>query len=670
MDVEIYETTESTIPSLSNDTLVKVEHCWNFNDSCYQEKNEINEDDDSSSSEDENDGHVSDHHRETPIFQNLDCCDVPDFISSMEEGSMNRYDREKARQNKEKFQAIRRDLVEKNLILRPSYQGNGFHLYTINEFQQKVSHFMTQTDIYSFIKKLTYPNGDASQQYLATIVDQVETTLDNLFHSQQISKVQHWRMRINRSFVRMNYLYFVADIREVGVRFSFLIIYIVFDHIDTQDDKPIRPIMVCNDGPTMGIARYLGHLLGLLFNEATHCKLFSKSVDVIHTLEHYRQDGHLQPTTLFASFNINDLCTKFSHSHAINALERFLHSYVSDHQVQHMTIGTILQLVRLVLDNQYFVYDNKLYRQIAGGASGSPLTIPLVYIYLFYWQQDLMNVFLDKDELFLRYQNEAFITWNKSEQELLTSLDLTKLTFPQPIWNVTGIGTEINFRDIELGHHHGILHTKVNYLNSYIEDNTLRRQLHIIQHPIDDVWTWLRAALLKAARHCSDEVAFEDVQFQIQFIFSLHGYSNGIFNEGLHEFLEQFGAHTVDIPFTRSSFEILRQHVFNYDKYRRATKKQRERQRKEQIALYLPYTNHWDKDAIVSFEQELNNLLRKHLSDHLPVKDFWIKILARRSPPLPIKDLLIKKRPPMHLLTLSETEKNKKYTLDQDIHIG
>ncbi|CAF4758964.1 unnamed protein product, partial [Rotaria sp. Silwood2] len=131
-------------------------------------------------------------------------------------------DREKARQNKEKLQAIRRDLAEKNLILRPSYQGNGFHLYTINEFQQKVSNFMTQTDIYSFIKKLTYPNWDASQQYLATIVDQVETTLDNLFHSQQISKVQHWRMRIHRSFVRMNYLYFVADIREVGVRFSFL----------------------------------------------------------------------------------------------------------------------------------------------------------------------------------------------------------------------------------------------------------------------------------------------------------------------------------------------------------------------------------------------------------------------------------------------------------------
>ncbi|CAF4797632.1 unnamed protein product [Rotaria sp. Silwood2] len=221
MDVEIDETTESSIPSLSNDTLVKVEHCWNFNDS-YQEKNEINEDDDSSSSEDENDGHVSDHHRETPIFQNLDWCDVPDFISSMEQGSMNRYDREKARQNKEKLQAIRRDLAEKNLILRPSYQGNGFHLYTINEFQQKVSNFMTQTDIYSFIKKLTYPNWDASQQYLATIVDQVETTLDNLFHSQQISKVQHWRMRIHRSFVRMNYLYFVADIREVGVRFSFL----------------------------------------------------------------------------------------------------------------------------------------------------------------------------------------------------------------------------------------------------------------------------------------------------------------------------------------------------------------------------------------------------------------------------------------------------------------
>ena len=66
--------------------------------------------------------------------------------------------------------------------------------------------------------------------------------------------------------------------------------------------------MICNDGPTQGISHYLGRLLGSLFDEATHCTTYSKGIDVIHALEFYDQKGHLQPTTLFATFNVDDLC--------------------------------------------------------------------------------------------------------------------------------------------------------------------------------------------------------------------------------------------------------------------------------------------------------------------------------------------------------------------------
>ncbi|CAF4205173.1 unnamed protein product, partial [Rotaria sordida] len=85
-------------------------------------------------------------------------------------------------------------------------------------------------------------------------------------------------------------------------------------------------------------------------------------------------------------------------------------------------IATILQLVRLVLDEQYFIYNYNFYRQTTGSASGSSLTIPLVYIYLFYWQPDLLEDLINKNELFFRYRDEAFITWNRSEDELRTLL--------------------------------------------------------------------------------------------------------------------------------------------------------------------------------------------------------------------------------------------------------
>lgn len=162
--------------------------------------------------------------------------------------------------------------------------------------------------------------------------------------------------------------------------------------------------MICNNGPTIGISHFLGHLLDTLFNDVTYCKKFSNSVNVIRKMEIYNRDNRFKPTTLFASFNIDDLCLSFIHKHVIQALENFLtYNKFNEKQLQGMTISTIINLVQLVLNNQYFVYNYKLYQQIAGGASGSLLTIPLVYIYLFYWQPNLTKNLIDKRELFFRY---------------------------------------------------------------------------------------------------------------------------------------------------------------------------------------------------------------------------------------------------------------------------
>ncbi|CAF5222662.1 unnamed protein product, partial [Rotaria magnacalcarata] len=172
----------------------------------------------------------------------------------MDQGPMSLYDRQKARETKEQILNIKSRLAQENCILRPLHKNNGFHLCKNNEYQQKVSDFMTKTSIYSLINKLIDPYTDASKKCLAAVVDQVQTTLDSLLHSQRLTKQQHSRMSINRSSVRLNYLYFTVDTRS--------------------EEYPIQPIVVCNDGPTIGISRYVGHLLGLLFNEATHCKLF------------------------------------------------------------------------------------------------------------------------------------------------------------------------------------------------------------------------------------------------------------------------------------------------------------------------------------------------------------------------------------------------------------
>jgi len=158
----------------------------------------------------------------------------------------------------------------------------------------------------------------------------------------------------------------------------------------------------------MGITCYLNRLLWSIFNQTFGCKTFSNGADAVHALEQYAKDGHLRSTSLLATFNINDFCTQFPHEENINALEDFLNRYgiqqPQDEIDESLTNETIIKLVRLVLTNQFFVYENKLYQQIKGGASGSLLTIPLAFIYMFHCQSTLMTTLINNkdNELFGR----------------------------------------------------------------------------------------------------------------------------------------------------------------------------------------------------------------------------------------------------------------------------
>ena len=159
-----------------------------------------------------------------------------------------------------------------------------------------------------------------------------------------------------------------------------------------------RPIVICHNGPTTSIADYLSELLWNMFDRHTGCQNFVERAKVVQELENYVQNNFLQSKTSLVTFSMDDLSVVFPHGEVLAALEKFLHLFAAtddDLQRQNVSIDTVLRLVRLVLDNQYFVYNHGLYRQVAGGGSGSPLTLPLAYIYLFF-QNDLpsaVNIF-------------------------------------------------------------------------------------------------------------------------------------------------------------------------------------------------------------------------------------------------------------------------------------
>src|SRR5271156_137863 len=155
--------------------------------------------------------------------------------------------------------------------------------------------------------------------------------------------------------------------------------------------------------PTIGVSHFLDRLLRPLFDRVAKQTTFINGIDLVRQLEKYRDSGHLLPSTQFVTFDVTDLYTMIPRNGALEALGRFLvQNSLKVGKIGNLSVDTILKLAHLVLDTNYFVYDNKYYRQIKGGAMGSPFTMTLANVYMLEWEQSLIVSQGNQGELYGR----------------------------------------------------------------------------------------------------------------------------------------------------------------------------------------------------------------------------------------------------------------------------
>ena len=76
---------------------------------------------------------------------------------------------------------------------------------------------------------------------------------------------------------------------------------------------------------------------------------------------------------------------------ALIALYQFLRKYAINGRIHDMTIDTFMKMARLVLNTNCFLFQDKYYQQVRGGAMGSPFTMTLANIYMLKWEQLLID---------------------------------------------------------------------------------------------------------------------------------------------------------------------------------------------------------------------------------------------------------------------------------------
>ncbi|CAF1953820.1 unnamed protein product [Rotaria magnacalcarata] len=266
---------------------------------------------------------------------------------------------------------IRRKLKNSQLLLRETARGGNLYGNHMNEFEEKAVEYRMKTGAHE----------ELSSSPIEEILSKVTHLLNDLYvKARQLSFQQYKKMIPSRLTVELVYMYYNPKTHK-------------------------NPIHVA----TTGISRYLDQSIRPLFDMHSQPRSIIDGGHLLRQLEQYVKTtqtvwvhAYLQPTTLFCTADITNLYTMLPQDESLEILEEFLREHHYE-KVQDIPIRVILQLAHLVLKETAFVDGNKFYRQIIGGAMGSPFTLILANIFMWKWEKNVICSALEPNEIYGRY---------------------------------------------------------------------------------------------------------------------------------------------------------------------------------------------------------------------------------------------------------------------------
>ena len=289
---------------------------------------------------------------------------------------------------------------------------------------------MAKTDAYESL-------GDSNP--LKELILQTNSMLKGLLSGKHIDSQLFNKLKVDAENAELAHLYFLPKAHKPGT--------------------PLRPIVAGLKSPTIEISRWLDGILRPLFDQMAAATSVLNGVQLISVLEKWSA-RNLDHRTLFLTMDVSDLYTMVPQEGGIQAIKKMLRIFQIS-QIQGVKTSTILLLARYVMKNNYFIYSNCYYKQIRGGAMGSPLTLTVSNAYMFFFQTPITKWVKHRNGVFCRYIDDIFLTIADASYDLLEGLVRHWNRIDGNIKLSAEISHSVSFLDVTVNNVNGRLHTSV-----------------------------------------------------------------------------------------------------------------------------------------------------------------------------------------------------------------
>lgn len=183
-------------------------------------------------------------------------------------------------------------------------------------------------------------------------------------------------------------------------------------------NTPLRPIVSSMNVPCYHLSKHIGKILRHLVSDTTNIKNSYQLKDIL-------QDIHLEDNEIIVSFDVISLFTNIPVHTAIQLIMKKW-EIIKTHT--HIPRNTFLEILKFCLqDNNYFIYDGKIYNQIFGMPMGNPLSPTIADIVLDDLLEDTMANLKQNDiniKYIFKYVDDILAIIKKDDaEEILSKLN-------------------------------------------------------------------------------------------------------------------------------------------------------------------------------------------------------------------------------------------------------
>lgn len=497
---------------------------------------------------------------------------------------------------------LEKKLKKFNVILRKTDKSKVFHLGNACDYEMKVEEYMAKTDAYESL-------GDKNP--LKDLIFQTNSMLKGLLNGKHINSQLYKKLQVDADKAELAHLYFLPKAHKPGT--------------------PLRPIVAGLKSPTSKISKWLDSILRPFFDRMAADTSILNGVQLISVLEKW-SIKNLSRNTLFLTMDVSDLYTMVPQEGGIQAIKKMLRTFQIE-QIQGVKTSTILLLARYVMKNNYFIYGNCYYKQIRGGAMGSPLTLTVSNAYMFFFQAPITKWVTHREGIFCRYIDDIFLTVDASK-DLLEGLVRHWNRIDANIKLSAEISHSVNFLDVSIENIEGHLKTSVFHKPSHEPYFLPYESAHamFIKRNIP------HGAIIRAIRYSSDIISFCREEAHITHALLLNGYPLKVIQKQYEKAFKDMNCTWPDKYNYQAIRQLFLSHFFSKEK-----KKRREINFDTDLIFHFSYCKGMETFAAQFHKkwEELFSLLA--LSSINPIVGF------RNCDSL--QQRLVKKKPPKALIS-------------------